>query len=230
MDSIIGINKKRVILRESIKNSSSFILKQRLEILLSVIEESSEFEPNSEIRFGISSGGMDNFWEEMLLQTLGSESKLNEINEAIQPLQILNETDDQYIINDVRKHKLDGVANFDSNPLNQDVILYDAKHYTGWDKLSIEDVTKQYAYEQAIASNALITYSVRKNCFIFPMMDIENSISNVIIHNGNYRLPYLEGTDTPQLQIIELNPYLVLESYSKGVENNLDDELRKILN
>ena len=38
------------------------------------------------------------------------------------------------------------------------------------------------------------------------------------------------GISIPELQIIELNPYMVLESYSKGVEHNLGDELRAALN
>ena len=234
-DKLSNINQKKTVLRDAIDKCSRLFIKQRLERLLSVIEKSTEFNPNMDIRFGISSRGMNYFWEAMLLQTVGSKTMLEEIQREI-PLLVRTTGGSTRASNSrMSKHKMDGVLRLDSDPLNQEIVLYDAKHYREWNTLSIDDVTKQYAYERAIALNPAIAYIVQKNCFVFPMTDIENTVSSIIVNRGTYNLPYLSGSAStgisiPELQIIELNPYLVLESYSRGVEYNLRDALRAALN
>ena len=235
INDLSNINQKKTVLRDAINRCSRLFIKQRLERLLSVIEKSTEFNPNVDIRFGISSRGMDNFWEAMLLKTVGSKTMLEEIQREIPLLEITAGGSTRASNSRRSKHKMDGVLDLNSSPLNQDIILYDAKHYREWNTLSIDDVTKQYAYERAIALNPAIAYIVQKNCFVFPMTDIENPVSSIIVNRGTYNLPYLSGSartgiSIPELQIIELNPYLVLESYSRGVEYNLGDELRAALN
>jgi len=235
INDLSNINQKKTVLRDAINKCSRLFIKERLEILLSVIERSTEFNPNMDIRFGITSRGMDYFWEAMLLQTVGSKAILDEIQREIPSVEITAGGSTRASNSRRSKHKMDGVLRMDSDPLNQGIILYDAKHYREWNALSIEDVTKQYAYERAIALNPSIAYTVQKNCFVFPMTDIGNSISSIIVNRGTYDLPYLSGSAStgisiPELQIIELNPYMVLESYSKGVEYNLGDELRGALN
>ncbi len=235
IDKLSNINQKKTVLQDAINKCSRFFIKQRLERLLSVIKKSTEFNPNKDIRFGISSEGMNYFWEAMLLGTVGSKTMLEEIQREIPSVRITAGGSIRAINNRRSKHKIDGVLDLNSSPLNQDIILYDAKHYREWNTLSIDDVTKQYAYERAIALNPSIAHTVQKNCFVFPMTDIENPVSSIIVNRGAYNLPYLSGgastgISIPELQIIELNPYLVLESYSRGVEYNLGDELRAALN
>ena len=127
------------------------------------------------------------------------------------------------------KQKPDGVLYLDPNVQNSELILYDAKHYSDWRTIGTGDITKQYAYERAITTTSAIPYIVRKNCFIFPMMEVENSQRDIISNNGIYHLPYLGITGIPNLQIIELNPYLVLESYTREINHNLANEIREIL-
>ena len=226
LNSIKNINQKKLVLRNSIDRCSNDFLKQRLELILAVIEEGSKYNPSSEIRFGISSRGMDLFWEEMLLQTIGVENLLTPIRDSIPPLEIILTSG---VAEEKSKQKPDGVLYLDPNVQNSELILYDAKHYSDWRTIGTGDITKQYAYERAITTTSAIPYIVRKNCFIFPMMEVENSQRDIISNNGIYHLPYLGITGIPNLQIIELNPYLVLESYTREINHNLANEIREIL-
>lgn len=237
--TLTHVSRKINAVKNALRKAKIQTQRDRLSILLKLLEASGNRSKNTNEVIGITSKGFNVLWEQALLEVIGNVNRCNSVNNLVTKhfsLQIMNSDGNthKWIPKNKNRHIIDGLAFTQENQ----IILFDAKNYKNWNGLGIGDVLKQYAYERLLtkiketdsdqpswdqefnySSFDYLRNEIIANVFVFPLNSIGTSEEETDVDVqmvGRYNIDYMREVVDNDLVCIEINPDMVLKQYSEN--------------